>query len=172
MRSLIVFCSLIIALPCIARDVYKWTSDDGETLYSDTYRFGAEKLSISVGQGQQKKMEEKRPIVDSDQTSTSTDAYQIFKIAQPSNDETIRNDEGVVTVGLSLSPMLLPGHVIHVYFDGVKLNTDLTTTQFNLNDLNRGTHSLQAKVVNAEGKPQISTPTVSFHLLQSATGNP
>jgi hypothetical protein len=170
MRNLIVFLSLFIVLPCAARDVYKWTTEEGQTIYSDIYRPGAQKVSISVGTGDQ--IESDLPPADSGQVTTANSAYRTFEIAQPSNDETIRNDEGLVDVGLSLSPVLLPGHVIHVYLDGNRLVADLTTTQFSLNELNRGTHTLQAKVVDAEGKSQIATPTVSFHLRQAATGNP
>lgn len=170
MRSFIFFFCLIIVLPCVARDVYKWTSKNGETIYSDIYQPGAEQVSVTVDKPRE--VQGEQPSAESAQTTASTGAYQTFEIAQPTNDETIRNDEGAVEVGLSLSPTLVPGHVIHVYVDGNKLKADLTTTQFSLNELNRGTHSLQAKVVDAEGKPQIVTPTVSFHLRQAAAANP
>jgi hypothetical protein len=170
MRSFIFFFCLIIVLPCSAGEVFKWTSQDGQTTYSDIYRNGAEKLSIAVGKTPQARSEQSSD--ESAQVTNSSSSYQAFEIAQPQNDETIRNDGGVVEVGLSLSPNLTPGHVIHVYVDGNKLQTDLTTTQFSLNELNRGTHTLQAKVVDADGKPQIVTPSVSFHLRQAATANP
>jgi len=172
MRSFIFFFCLIIALPGLAREVYKWTAEDGVPIYSDTYRPGAQKLSVSTGKAQRSlQAQTTEPTTETEGTANTGD-YQTFEIAQPNDDETIRSDEGVVNVGLSLSPMLSPGHVIQVYLDGSKLSADLSTTQFSLNELNRGTHSLQAKVVDAESNPLISTAVVNFHLRQAAVENP
>jgi hypothetical protein len=169
MRCIIFFFSLIIALPSVATDIYKWTSKEGQTIYSDIYQLGAEKLSISADKSPE--TESLEPSDKPEEVINSSTVYKVFDIAQPLHNETIRNADGVVEVGLNLSPGLAPGHVIHVYLDGIKLKEDLTTTQFGLNQLNRGTHSLQAKVVDTGGKSQISTPTVSFHLRQAAIAN-
>ena len=165
MRCLIYFICLIIALPCTAREVYKWTSEQGQTYYSDIYQpgvEGVEQVSISVSSTHQTEASEPSP--NPEQGTKSTAAYQVFAVAQPPNDETIDNNAGVVEVGLRLSPQLIQGHVIHVYVDGTKLKADLTSTQFSLNKLKSGTHTLQAKVVDAEGKPQITSSAVIFHL--------
>ena len=75
-------------------------------------------------------------------------------------------------MGLALTPALISGHLIHVYLDGAKLDADMTTTQFSLTGLNRGTHSFQAKIVDAEGRPQIATKSINFHLQKASVQNP
>ncbi len=172
MRTWIFFLILITALPCVARDVYKWTSEDGVVIYSDTYQTGAEKVSISTGKVHRNGSKAVAESNNDVQPVTVSSDYQSFEIAQPEDNETLRSEQGVVNVGLSLSPMLNAGHVIHVYLDGTKLNKDLTTTQFSLSELNLGTHSLQAKVVDAEGKPQITSQSISFHLRKAAIAKP
>lgn len=172
MRTWIFFLAFIIALPCVARDVYKWKSEDGVIIYSDTYQNGAERVSISPGKAHQTETNNVVESTTNEQPDTVSGVYQAFEIAQPQNDLSIRSDEGTVNVGLSLSPMLQAGHIIQVYLDGTKFDTDLTTTQFSLNGLNRGTHTLQAKVVDAKGNPQISTQSISFQLRKAAVDNP
>ncbi len=159
-------------VPCGARDVYRSVSEDGIVIYSDTYLPGSERVSVSDHGGAVKKQDKPVENPESSVTADSNSQYQSFSIAQPENDETIRSNEGIVSVGLSLSPTLDEGHVIHVYVDGSKLETDITTTQFSLNALNRGTHSLQAKIVDAEGAVLISTAPVNFHLRKAIIKNP
>lgn len=169
MRYLLLILCLLFALPSLARDIYKWTSDEGIVIYSDTSQAGAEKVRISTGQGAQSD----NPAQAKDSKATADEGqYQTFEVAQPENDDTIRNDEGTVTVGLSLSPALLPGHKIHIYLDGDKIPGEVNATQFTLNKLNRGTHSLQVKVVDAENNPQISTSLVNFHLRKTSSITP
>jgi hypothetical protein len=170
MRNLIFFLSVIIALPGVAGEVYKWISKEGQTIYSDISQPGAEKVSVPPGKPRRSETEASQG--ESAQAMDSSSAYQTFEIAQPLPDETIPHAEGEVDVGLSLSPMLVPGHLIHVYLNGTRLQNELTVTQFRINELNQGTHTLQAKVVDAQGKPQIATPTVSFHLRQAVPANP
>jgi hypothetical protein len=45
-------------------------------------------------------------------------------------------------------------------------------TQFSLSNLNRGTHSLQTKVVDAAGNVLISSNLVNFHLRQAGISTP
>ncbi|MEN8177204.1 MAG: DUF4124 domain-containing protein [Pseudomonadota bacterium] len=168
MRIWLFLLLVFMLLPCGAREVYRSVSEDGVVSYSDTYKPGAERVSVSdrgSAVANQKDAKEKSQSTDLAGTSGQ---YQTFTIEQPESDETIRSNAGNVTVGLSLSPSLTAGHVIHVYLDGSKLDSDLTTTQFSLNSLNRGTHSLQAKIVDAEGTPLISTESIDFHMRKAS----
>ncbi len=167
MRIFIFLSLLSMLLPCGARDVYKSISEDGIVIYSDTYKPGAELVSVTEGHNSVKtksRSNQEAPLTESEKGAE----YQDFSVAQPENDATIRSNEGTVTVGLSLSPSLATGHVIHVYVDGSRLDADMTTTQFSLNALNRGTHTLQAKIVDAEGTVQIATESISFHLRKAS----
>ena len=62
--------------------------------------------------------------------------------------------------------------MIQIFVDGNKLKGDLTTTQFTLNDLNRGTHSLQVKIVDAQGNTRSTAPSINFHLRKASIIKP
>ena len=46
------------------------------------------------------------------------------------------------------------------------------STQFSLNELNRGTHRLQVSVVDAQGSTLISSSTTTFHLRKASIIKP
>lgn len=172
MRSLVFLLFLLISLPLLAEGVYKWTTADGEVVYSDVYQPGAERVHVSGTKSS--------PSADSlagetgEQTTAATGSsgYQTFEIVQPENDETIRSNEGIVAVSLMMSPALANDNAIQIFVDGNKLEGELKSTQFTLNDLERGTHSLEAKIVDGEGKVMTSAPRVSFHLRKASIIKP
>jgi hypothetical protein len=43
--------------------------------------------------------------------------YESFTVAAPAAEETQWNIEGVLRVSLALTPALMPGHQVRVYFD-------------------------------------------------------
>jgi hypothetical protein len=140
-------------------------------MYSDTYQPGAERLSITAGGPRQDQSAADDAPADQ-QTGANDLEYQSFQIVKPLDDATINDPDGSVIVKLSISPSLASGHMIHIMLDGERLASELTTTQFSLNALPGGTHSLQANVVDAAGNPQISTSTINFHLHEPASSNP
>jgi hypothetical protein len=176
MRLLILLSALLMALPAAAREVYKWVNEEGVIIYSDTYQPGAESIKVDdarVGRAGGAASSQPGPGAAADEAPAGDSGYEEFVIAQPENDETIRSNEGIVTVGLTLSPTLMDGHGIQVYVDGSRIGeASLTSTQFTLNALNRGTHSLQAKVVDESGATLISTDTISFHLRKASINKP
>jgi hypothetical protein len=165
MRVLILLLVVFLTQPLLARDVYKWTTPEGEVVYSETYQPGAESIRVS---DDKKKTTLKLDKLDQDANAAAAGDYTNFGIVQPGNDETIRNAEGSVSVGLSVSPPLAADHVIHLYVDGKKLDSDIKTTQLVLQQLTRGTHSLKAEIVDGEGKKVTETGNTTFHLRQAA----
>ncbi len=172
MRILIPVLLAVLTLPVVAKDVYKWTSPDGVIDYSDQFREGAEKVWIPGQSSIRSHDGEKRD--PSKETNLSDESgYAVFEIAEPENDATIRNNEGTVGVGLSLSPVLLSGDAIQVFVDGNRIEGDIGgATQFTLNDLSLGTHTLEARILDETGKRLISTPIINFHLRKAPVTAP
>ncbi|MEW8084966.1 MAG: DUF4124 domain-containing protein [Candidatus Thiodiazotropha endolucinida] len=164
MRIIVLLMILLMALPLFARDVYKYISEDGEVIYSERYHPDAERIKVTDS----KKSAVLSPDDQSDEARAAAGEYATFTIDQPNDDETIRNEDGSVPVGITLSPDLAEGHVIHLYVDGTKLDSDIKQTQLILQQLSRGTHSLQAKIVTSEGESLKESNSITFHLRQPA----
>ncbi len=110
--------------------------------------------------------------VNDEGNEDSATGYSKFAIAEPASEETIRSNEGIVNISFFITPGLRNGHKIVVTLDGKKLKDQLSSTQFSLKDLPRGTHTLKADIIDAKGQTLNSTQAVSFHLRQRSILNP
>lgn len=171
MRKFIPLLILFLSLPAFARDVYKWTNEEGVVIYSDTYQEGAERVRVSDKKSSAQRSGAATGGEQSDSAGGPT-SYESLEIVQPANDATIRSNEGNVAVSLSVSPALGPDHAVKIFVDGTGLEGTMKGTQFTLSNLSRGTHSLETRVVDAEGNVLISSNRVSFQLRQDAINKP
>jgi FlaG/FlaF family flagellin (archaellin) len=161
-----------ISLPLCAREVYKWTNAEGVVIYSDTYQEGAERIRVTGSKLPSPPAAGSQEQGDAQANTQDGTGYERFEIVQPENDATVRSNEGKVSVKLALTPTLAEGHSVKISIDGKELPGDVRSTQFTLNNLNRGTHSLATRVVDADGNVVISSNSVSFHLRQDSILTP
>ena len=168
-RPILLVLGLLAASAALADtypETYTWTDDEGVVHYSDRPHPGAKRIVIDSPNTSQSPAR-RSSSTDSD-TSAATDQptrYESFAITSPGPEETLWNIEGVLNVSLSLSPGLQPGHQIRVYFDG---NPRIVNgTSFQLQEVWRGVHNLQAEVLDETGKMLIRTRTNRFYVQQS-----
>ncbi len=160
---------LLVILPLttipLYAGVYKWTDASGQVHYTDQYQEGSEAVDLP-----EPTVYKPVPLPDASETPavgaepTSTGDYDLMEVSAPAEGETVRSNEGQVTVSLRLEPTLRQDDVIELFLDGKKVPGELRTTSATLSNLNRGTHSFKARVVNASGQVLISSEAVSFHL--------
>jgi hypothetical protein len=162
MRNIVLFLILFISLPLFAKDAYKWTNADGVVIYSDTYQEGAERIRISGSKSS-------ADSVVQDQTGAG---YESFEIVQPENEATVRSNDGTVAIGLSLIPALAEGHAVKIVVDGTELKGDMKATQFTINNLNLGSHSIETRVVDEDGNVLISSNRITFNLRKASIITP
>lgn len=89
--------------------------------------------------------------------------YQRLAVAEPANDATVRSNPGDVLVVAALQPELDPGHLLQLYVDGA-LHQSGQRTSFQLTNVDRGTHTLELKIVDARGNTVIESDPSVFHL--------
>jgi len=94
-------------------------------------------------------------------------AYHTLSILSPTDDETVRENAGNVTVVATIDPDLRPGHRVEVLLDG-QIVASGTSTTVSLTALDRGTHALMVRIIDDAGETLLSSPTSTFHLLRYA----
>ena len=166
-----------LALPALALGaVYKSVDPDGKITYSDQPQSGATTVDLP-------KFPTPAPLPGPVTTSTTAPAasgpqggavksqlvfpgYSKFSIVAPENDATVGENTGSVEVTLTTEPAWDPqwGHSIKVILDGKPLPEAHTPPKFQLNNADRGSHTLQTIVVDAQQAELVSSPTVTFHL--------
>ncbi len=159
---------LLVILPLLVMPVdagvYKWTDESGQVHYTDQYQEGSEAVDLpepSVYKPVPVPGATESPAAGAEAAPAGD--YDLLEVAAPVHDETIRNNEGKVTVSLRLEPTLRQGDVIELFLDGEKRG-ELRSAGGTLSGVNRGTHSLKVRVVDASGQELISSPAVNFHL--------
>ncbi len=148
--------------------VYRWVAPDGTVIFSDQPRPDAEKVVIQPAQtvpppeAASKRLQSQSGAADA---AGDQAAYNEFLIVSPADDETVRANNGDVTVSMSLKPRLHARHAIVLSMNGEKVGKG-SSTSLTLQNLPRGTHTVQAVVVDAGGAELVRTDSVIFHVLR------
>ncbi len=173
----------ILFLPLTAQaGLYKYTDENGETIYSDKPPFdGAKEVKLppiqvtpAVKYTPKPKPEEND--TKEDDANHKPTRYSQFKIIQPEKDKAMRNNAGEVTVKLAIKPKLnvKAGHRIDFLLDGRVIKAASKLNTLTIKNMDRGEHRLQARITDKQGKTIKSTAT-TFTLLRYSklhrTGN-
>jgi hypothetical protein len=165
----------ILLAAAASATTYKWVDQNGVTHYSDRPQPGAEIIDLPRAQSFEP------PATPTPGTRTTARAPQTAAVVQyekldlwkPSNDETFVNTANIVPVRLRLEPDLQPDHKIWLYLDGKRVDGQpQDALSFELTEVARGTHTVSAVVTGLDGKPIISSQSVTFHLRQTSIYQP
>jgi hypothetical protein len=91
-----------------------------------------------------------------------TGPYRGLGIATAWEGDTVEDDRGVVWFRVKLAPDLLDGHALVIAFNGKLLPTTDSALEFSLPGMVRGTHEIEARVVDTDGNTVITSRPVSF----------
>jgi len=171
---------LFLFLAPAQAEIYRWVDADGNVIYSDEPHPDAETVDLPeatvytpVGAEQDNEVEilKLAPEEEADNSQANL-AYQL-RIIAPANDESIWVNNGNVTVSLIVEPELdvERGDKVLVTLDGARVGEPQTATTIQLTNLNRGTHTLSASVVDSNGATLTSSSNVSFHLHRTSVLN-
>jgi len=164
-RSIFILLGVLAATAVLADDAWKWTDEDGVVHYSDVPVEGAVPVNLSeFSKKTGARISNGRTIAPNEPEEEL--AYDSITIASPGDEETLWNIEGLLNVSVAVSPELQQGHRIRVYFDGAA--RDVGGTSFQILDAYRGTHSLQAEIVDQTGRVIMRSTTSRFYVQQNS----
>lgn len=167
---------LLGTLSLSAQEVYKWVDENGVTHYSDQPVPGAERVRIETRPSTRApaRTPSRAPLAapagNQQPQSNQPFSYQSLSFAQPAAEQTLWNIGGTLTVRLNLQPGLRSGDQLRLYFDGEAQT--LNGLQVQLEEVWRGTHNLQAEVVDANGELMIRSEPLRFYVQQTSVLNP
>lgn len=166
-RTILALLALLVAGAVMA-DAYTWVDEEGVVHFSDVPVPGATRIQLAepnAAQSPAPRRTTQASTSDTEETPAEPFRYTSFEIVSPGAEETLWNIEGVLNVSLSLAPALQPGHQIRVYYDGAP--RIVSGTSFQLNEVWRGVHNLQAEVLDETGAMQIRTRPTRFYVQQT-----
>jgi len=176
LNSLYCVLSLVLLQSAVyADDLYKWKDARGNTQYGDrppanvnAQPMALPKITIIdnyADQWKPMKFDEPlaidEPITAKSQTSTT---YTKLAFLAPKQDQAIRANDGDVSAMISIKPPLKKGHQIVFSIDGKDMKKGKSRTQ-NFSNLDRGNHTIGAKIIDLKGKT-LQSSSVGFNVLR------
>ena len=152
----------VFLLPLTAwSEIYKHLDQHGNVVFSDSPSKESTKIELK-----------ELPIINFPTPPAPTAAkadpktfrYTTFEIASPSNQQTLRDNNGAFQVSLAIQPALKKSHSLQLFLDGSQSPSAANGTQFSLSGIDRGTHTVHAKVFDKESQLIQSTAKVTVHL--------
>ncbi len=164
-----VFCCQLNAV-----EVYR-SDEGGVPSFSDKPMPGAKKIIVrptTVIQSRPVRSEPSPP-TEAEVTNKSV-YYDRIAIRSPGHEETLRINDGVVEVAVSLEPGLRTGrgHRLTLLLDGTPVGEPSTATQFTLPSVDRGEHSLTAVVTDAKGEEIARSDASTFFMFRRSILHP
>ena len=165
MKQLLVLVLLATALPALG-EVYMEKDAQGNIIFTDKPSSQeAKPVELSPPSTYQPPALPAPPPPKPRADTSSDTRYESVEITSPADDEAIRANDGRLTVTVQVSPALKRRHLLELHMDGKKI-AETQSGRFELDNIDRGTHSLQVHVVDENGKTLVSSKPVSFHLLR------
>lgn len=92
--------------------------------------------------------------------------YKKFTIIEPEHDKSVRNNIGNIELKLQIIPELQTkfGHHIKVEFDGKMHKSQWKSASILFSNIDRGSHTFKAFIVDKDGKRLKTSRSVTFHL--------
>ena len=150
--------------------IYKWTDANGSVHFSDKPHEGAEQIKLPKVQTYSAPKVETAEKPSNSVTDIESRQYEKISIAQPEDQVTIRNTEGYVSVILELKPKLIDGDKVQMILDGSPIGVPEASTTFTLRDINRGSHTLVAKVLDINSKVIATSELVTIYMMPPRVG--
>jgi len=171
MRAIMFTLMSVACAVAFSATVYRWVDENGVTHYSDQPHENAEKVTVSAPQTYSAPHQSQSTNSSSRPAAPAGPTYSCA-ITQPANDDTFPNTTAVIATAQA-SPVPREGDKVILVFDGSRVeNFPPGGGAYQLGNVDRGTHTLQAQVEDSTGKVVCQSSTVSFTVLQPSVLNP
>lgn len=150
--------------------IYRVVGPDGQVSYTDTPPGQGQVEVVELPEANVQRAFEVPQGVMAGEAADRT--YLRVEISHPDQDTTILPDQFSVLVQLDIEPALHAGHQIQFFLDGAPQGAPATEPMITLGDLERGTHSVQAQILDEEGVMVAQSNPVAFHVRRHSAKHP
>jgi len=173
MRTIIALI-VVLASGAVLAQAYRWVDEEGVVHYSDRPQEGAEQIILPQSTRPSRSVAPVDRARSGDQQEAEQPAapfsYDVIEVVAPAPEETLWNIEGTLNVSLRVEPGLRPGDQVKVYFDGEM--RPVSGTSFQLQEVYRGVHNIQAEIVDPTGKTMGRSLPNRFYVQQNTIVHP
>ncbi|GIU02055.1 DUF4124 domain-containing protein [Shewanella morhuae] len=146
--------------------VYKWVDKDGKVHYSDEPQPNAQIVELKDKTLNQISLPLPKTDMDDANQAIESIQYQV-NITSPSEEETVRNNNGDFEVVATITPELKGQYLMAIKLDGKPIGQPQIGNVFQLKNIDRGQHTLVVDAMTQNGKVFASSPPRKIFLHQA-----
>jgi hypothetical protein len=173
LKCLIALTSLL-PVAALAAPAWSWVDEQGRRHYSDRPVEGA--TQIELGESQTFSGTALRPApaaspaaaATAEPETTAATGYSVLDIVSPTQEQTLYNIGGNLSVSVATNPGLRAGHRINAILDGEPRELGARSLDFALTEVYRGEHTLQVVIVDSAGEELKRSAPVTFFVQQTS----
>ncbi len=169
MKRILATLLMLIAVPALAGQVYRWTDENGQVVFGDEPPRGVAAEPVEIRPPQTfKALPVPKPATPEPATAAEKPRaveYETVEILRPARDEAIRSNNGFLVISFRAKPNLAPEDHFEVVMDGKTVGTTRNQS-LALENVDRGTHTVEVHIVDGSGKQRAASDPVTFHLLR------
>jgi len=142
--------------------VYVWRNEQGNMVFSDTPRAGAEEVHIKTANVVRSNSRVETQLLDINPQNISN-TYDVV-ITIPKNNATIRDNTGSIFIQSIIKPVFKRGLKIQLLLDGNAYNSPQTHGRFSLRNIDRGEHKIQMELMDEKDEVIALSKEVTFYM--------
>ncbi|WOX04166.1 DUF4124 domain-containing protein [Microbulbifer pacificus] len=149
--------------------VYKIVGPDGRVTFSDTAPAGSRAEKVKIGPTNVQPIALPVPLpVRKLSPRSDEDRGDLgpvnFAIVSPSNDATIPPGQRFIVLQVALEPVPRDGYAFYAVIDGQRWSGTSSGTSLDISALERGSHTIQAVLLDASGRPLAQSQMIQVHV--------
>jgi len=144
--------------------VYKSINADGSISYSDTQQAQSEILNIKPISTVPAFVTKNKQSIRAQKQAILVDSYyQRLEVLHPKSDTALQSGNGDIKLKIDIEPPLRPTDQLQIKLDGAVISKQ-QESELQIQTLDRGTHSIEVKVLSAENQTlQSTSSTFTLH---------
>jgi hypothetical protein len=172
MKSTLVFALSLVAI-CANAELFKWKDAEGNLIYSDQPPPGKDQQVSEIPEESLPQiitvpapdLTKSSTLSTSSKSQTKKEIYHDLAIIEPVNDTSVRENSGKVKISVRVDPYIFNerGHQLVIYMDGAEVSRGPQTSVV-LDNVDRGTHTIKASIINGQGHILRETRVTTFTL--------
>ncbi len=166
MRISLLFALLLTSLLATAQPIYKTVDDEGRVTYSDQPPKQSQQAE-SPELPPLNSVPEQRPSPSRNKAERATESepevQYTIELMAPQPDAHLTPEQRDLPISVYLDPALQPEHTLIYYLDDEPV-AETRSLQHTVQEIYRGTHTVQVEVLDAQGQTLSSSDSVTIHV--------
>ncbi len=133
--------SAFISSAAFATNIYSWTDENGIVHFSDKPTEQGTKIQLPTTHTPSN-------LTTSTQSEPPSLPHPFVRLLSPLNEETLRQNEGRITIQAITNRELIDGHQLRLKLNGQVQKSTQTQLQWTLDNIDRGEHTLQLQLLD------------------------